>query len=77
MSEFEKTKCNINLIKDIRCSNYLEVIFSFLKQKEKLNMIIYNNQLKNLLWVNFQDYKTISGRYKIDGKKWNRKRIYT
>ena len=68
MSEFEKTKCNINLIKDINCSHYLEMIFSFLKQKEKLNMITYNNQLKNLLRVNFHDYKTISGRYKIDRK---------
>ena len=68
MSEFEKTKCNINLINDIKCSHYLEMIFSFLNQKEKLNMIIYNNQLKNLLGVKFQDYKTISGRYKIDGK---------
>jgi len=49
MSEFEKTKCTISLIKDINCSHYLKTIFSFLKQKEKLNMIIYNNQLKNLL----------------------------
>ena len=68
MSEFEDIKHNINLRREIKSSFIFDKIFSFLEQKQKLNMITYNNQLKNLLRVNFHDYKTISGRYKIDRK---------
>ena len=64
MSEFEEIKSNINLERDIQSSYNLDMIFSFLRQKEKLNMIIYNKQLQKKFEVNIQDYKKISGRYK-------------
>ena len=65
MSEFEKIKYNINLEKDIKSFHNTEEIFSFLDQKEKLEMIIYNKELQKKLSVSIQDYKNINGRYKI------------
>ena len=43
-------------------------IFSFLNQKQKLNMIIYNKKLQKMMLVNIENYKNISGKYKIGGK---------
>jgi len=68
MSEFEEIKYNINLGRDIKSSYNLEMIFSFLDQGKKLNMIIYNKQLQKILGVNIEDYKKKSERYKIGGK---------
>ena len=65
MSKYEEIKYNINIRRDIKSSYNLERIFSFLDKRDKLNMIIYNNQLHKILGVKIQDYKTISGRYKI------------
>ena len=60
MSEFEEIKCTVNLERDIKSSYNLDMIFSFLKEKEKLNIIIYNKQLQNKFGVNIQNYKDIS-----------------
>ena len=68
MSEFEKIKNMINLKKDIKNFYNIKRIFSFLDHKEKLKMIIYNKKLQKKLGVGIQDYKNISGRYKIDEK---------
>ena len=68
MSEFEEIKYNINLGRDIKSSYNLEMIFSFLDQGKKLNMIIYNKQIQKKLGVNIEDYKKKSERYKIGGK---------
>ena len=68
MSEFEEIKCNINLTRDIKSSYYFDMIFSFLEQRKKLNMIIYNKNLQKIVGVNIKDYKKISGRYKIGEK---------
>ena len=65
MADLKEIKFNINIIRDIKSSYNLERIFSFLDKREKLNMIIYNHQLYEILGVNIQDYKSISGRYKI------------
>jgi len=65
MSEYEEIKYNINLGRDIKSSYNLNNMFSFLEQERKLNMIIYNKQLQKMLGINIQDYKKISGRYKI------------
>ena len=45
----------------------IEMIF-FLYEKQKLNMIIYNKRLQNILGVDIGDYKKISGKYKIIDK---------
>ena len=68
MSEFEEIKYNINLERNIKSSYILDNIFSFLDQGRKLNIIIYNKQLQKILGVNIQDYKKISGKYKIGEK---------
>ena len=62
MDELEKIKTNINSIK----STYnLKVIFSFINEERKLNMIIYNKELQKKLDVDIEEYKRISGKYKI------------
>ena len=65
MSKFEEIKCKI---RDIKSPFNLKKIFSFLEPKQKLNMIIYNKKLQKNLGVSIDDFKTISGLYKIGGK---------
>ena len=67
MSEFEE-KEYINLMKDIKAPQIINKVFSFLKEKKKLNLIIYNKEIKENLEVNIQDYIKTSGKYKIGGK---------
>ena len=57
MSEFKGIKCNINLKKEIKSTFNLDTIFSFLEQRYKLNIIIYNLELQKILGVNIEDYK--------------------
>jgi len=54
-------------IKDIS-PNCIDEIFPFLDEKKKLNIISYNKELIKKLKVDINDYKKISGKYKI-GKK--------
>ena len=68
MCDLKKANFNINLIRDISSSYIFNRIFSFLEQKQKLNMIIYNKQWQKKIGVNIQDYKKASDRYKIGGK---------
>ena len=67
MDKFEDIKNKINL-KDIKSSFIIKIIFSFLYEKKKYNMIIYNKELQNMLSFDIEDYKKISSKYKIDGK---------
>ena len=67
MDELGKIKSIINL-RDIKSSYIIQKIFNFLYEKQRLNMIIYNNKLQKILVVNIEDYKKISGKYKIGGK---------
>ena len=54
MAELKKNKIILEVIK----STYIiEKVFSFLDEKQKLNMIIYNKQLQNNFEVNIEDYK--------------------
>ena len=61
-------KCNINLKRDIRSFYNFEMIFSFLNQRQKLNIIIYNKLLQKNFGVNIENYKKMSGRYKVGEK---------
>ena len=54
--------------RDIKSSFTIKRIFSFLKEKEKLNIIIYNKKFQKLCLIDIEDYKQINGKYKI-GKK--------
>ena len=67
MVEFEQIENNKYLL-DIKSFHNLNEIFSFLTQRKKLNLIIYNKQLQKMFGVNIQDYKQLSGKYKIIGK---------
>ena len=54
MDKLEKIKSNINSIK----SPYiLKIVFSFLNEVQKLNMIIYNKELQKRLDVDIEVYK--------------------
>ena len=52
MNESSQLKCNINLKRDISSFYNIEMIFSYLENKQKLNMIIYNKQLQKIFGDN-------------------------
>ena len=61
----KEIKSNINSIK----SPYiLKKVFSFIDEKRKLNMIIYNKELQKKLGIDIEEYKKKSGKYKIGEK---------
>ena len=64
MDKFEDIKYKIN-IRNIKSYFIIKKIFSFLSLRQKLNMIIYNIELQNLLSVDINDYKIISGKQRI------------
>ena len=64
MDEFEDIKYKVNL-KDIKSSFIINIIFSFLCEKQLLNMIIYNKELQKMLQRDIENYKKISYKYKI------------
>ena len=73
MDEVGNVKNKIN-IRDIN-SSIIKNIFSFLSEKKILNIIIYNKALQNLILVNIEDYKKISGKYRIGEKLEKEKNI--
>ena len=46
-------------------SPILKIIFSFLNEKKKLNIIINNKKIQNKLEINIKNYEKMSIRYKI------------
>ena len=67
MEDSEKIKSNIN-IRDIKSLFNIIEVFSFLQEREKLNMIFYNKELQKILSVNIKDYIKICKKYKIGGR---------
>ena len=74
MSKLEIKQSNINF-GDINSFYILKNMLSFLNEKQKLNMIIYNKELQNKLSITFDYIKEISGRY-IEGEKNGKGREY-
>ena len=68
MKKFKNIKSEINIDESIKSLYILKTILSFLSEKQKLNMIIYNNHLKKKLDINIEYYKRISGKYKEGGR---------
>jgi len=65
MNEYENIKHEINILKSIESIYILRDIFSFLPERLKLNIIIYNKNLqKKLDNINIEDYKRVSGIYR-------------
>jgi len=66
-NELKEIKSKINY-RNIKSFYIIERIFLFLHEKQKLNIIIYNKELQKICLIDIEDYKKISGKYKI-GKK--------
>jgi len=64
MNTFENVKFEKNIEKSIESLYILKDIFSFLSERQKLNLIIYNKNLQNKLDTTIKDYKRISTKYK-------------
>ena len=58
-------KTEVNIEKEIKSNYILKGVFSFLSVKQILNMIIYNKQLQKKFNVDIEDYKRVSGKYKV------------
>jgi len=56
---------NILKINNIKSSYIIKGLFSFLNEKQKLNMIIYNKELQKKCLVDIEDYKKLSLKYKV------------
>ena len=55
----------IKFLGDIKSKYIQKGIFSYLNEKQKLKMIIYNKKLKSIFGINIENYKKISGKYII------------
>ena len=64
MEEYENIKSEKN-IKSIAKYVLKDKLFSFLSEKQKLEIIINNKDLQNKLDINIKDYKRISRRYRV------------
>ena len=65
MNEFENLKYKIDIEKSIKSLYILKTIFSFLSEKQKLNLIIYNIHLQKQFDINIENYKKIRRIYKV------------
>ena len=79
MDKLEEKKNKVDL-KGIKSFYITKGIFSFLEEKQKLNMVIYHKKLQKQLLIDLDYYKEISGKYKIGekngkGKEYNNKRL--
>ena len=64
MNIFQNIKSEINIEKSIQSLYIIKDIFSFLSEKQKLNIVVYNKQLQQKLDINIEDYKRQNGIYK-------------
>ena len=55
----------IKFLEDIKSIYIKRNIFFYLKEKQKLKILIYNKQLQNICGINIDDYKETSGKYII------------
>ena len=54
-------------IENIKSPYILRKLLSLLWENKKLDLIIYNKQLQNKLFINLENYKNASNKYKIVG----------
>ena len=64
---------SVNLRKLVKSNYIIEIIFSFLREKKKLEIINYNNKFQKFFKINIEDYKEISEKYLIIDKRGNGK----
>ena len=58
-----KNKISFKNIKDIKADYFVQKIFSFLDEKVKLKLLIYNKSLQKKADINLTNYKLFSGKY--------------
>jgi len=68
MNEIKNKKYEIDIGKSIKSMYILKIIFTFLSEKQKLNLINYNKHLQKQFGLNIEDYKKMNGIYKEGGK---------
>ena len=68
-------KSDLKFIKSIKSDYNLKEIFLILGRKRLFNLIIYNKHLQKAIKISIEDYKKISGKYKI-GEKDGRGKVY-
>ena len=59
------------MLKNVKTSDLLKIIFSFIDEKQKLDLIKYNKTLQNYININLYNYKLFSGKfieYGLNGK---------
>ena len=69
-------KYTINLRKKVKSFYIIKNIFSFLQEKKKLNLIIYNKKFKIDIGVSIEDYKETSGKIIIGDRNGKGKEVY-
>ena len=58
----------IKIVGDIKSSYIMKGVFSFINEKQKLNMMTYNKKLQGIFGVEIKDYQKISQKIKIAEK---------
>jgi len=53
------------MIKNVKTSYFLRIIFSFIDEKQKLKLIKYNKSLQETMDIKLINYKIMSGKYII------------
>ena len=64
----EKMISPVNLRKSIKSNYIIQDIFSFLYEKKKLKIIIYNKKYQDLFRINLNHYKQISGKRHVGSR---------
>ena len=62
-NEISHNKEHNSLLNAIKSQYIMKIIFSYLNEKDKLNMIKYNKNLQNKISINLINYKLLSGIY--------------
>ena len=68
IQNIEKTKLNRNNKYFIKSLYNLKEILSFFNENQKLEIIIYNKELQKEFGIDIDNYKKISGKYKVAGR---------
>ena len=64
MAECENVNSMINS-SQIKSSHIQKTVLSFLNEKQKLSLIIYNKKLQEICLVDIENYKNVSLKYRI------------
>ena len=63
------------MLKNIKSDHFIKILFSFLFEKDKLEIIKYNKSLQNILDINIINYKFFQRNLYNLRIQWKRKRM--